>query len=159
MILPFLLAFAAQTSTSRLPPAGPLPAPGAEEQAVLQPINALFAGIAARDGARISAQLLPGGSATTVTEQPDGTRVTERRTWAEVLARFQPGPEKFEERLTDPAIESDGAVAMVWGNYVFLIDGKVAHCGTDHFDLVRDSGVWKISDASWSARTTGCPAQ
>jgi hypothetical protein len=159
MILQFLLAFAAQASSSRLPPAEPLQAPGAEEQAILRPINALFAGIAARDPAAINAQLLPGGSATSVTEQPDGTRVTQRRPWAEVLARFQPGPEKFEERLTDPAIETDGRVAMVWGDYVFLIDGKVSHCGIDHFDLVRDNGAWKISDASWSARTAGCPAQ
>ena len=159
MILPLVLALAAQASTGRLPSAAPLPAPGAEEQAILQPINALFAGIAARDAAMISAQLFPGGSATSVTEEADGTKVTQRRTWAEVLARFQPGPERFEERLTDPAIETDGRVAMVWGDYVFLIDGKVHHCGIDHFDLVHDNGAWKISDASWSQRTLGCPAQ
>ena len=73
--------------------------------------------------------------------------------------RFQPGPEKFEERLSDPAIESDGSVAMVWGNYVFLIDGNVHHCGVDHFDLVRDNGAWKIANVSWSERVTGCPRQ
>ena len=159
MILSLVLALAAQASTGHMPPAGPIPAPGAEEQAVLQPIHALFAGIAARDAAMISAQLLPGGGATSVTEQPDGTRVTQRRTWTEVLARFQPGPEKFEERLTDPAIETDGRIAMVWGDYVFLIDGKVHHCGIDHFQLVRDNGAWKISDASWSQRSQGCPGQ
>ena len=159
MILPLALALAAQAGTGRLPPAGPLPAPGAEEQAILKPVNALLAGIAARDAASIGAQLLPGGSATTVTEQSDGTKVTQRRTWTEVLARFQPGPEKFEERLTDPAIETDGRIAMVWGDYVFLIDGKVRHCGIDHFDLVSDNGVWKISDASWSQRSKGCPGQ
>ena len=158
-MISLLLVLAAQTTSNKLPPAGPIPAPGAEEQAVLQPVNALFAGIAARDAAAIGAQLLPGGSATTVTEQPDGSRVTQRRTWTEVLARFQPGPEKYEERLSDPAIESDGSVATVWGNYIFFIDGKIHHCGIDHFSLVRDNGAWKIADASWSVRTTGCPAQ
>ena len=158
-MISLLLVLAAQTTSNKLPPAGPIPAPGAEEQAVLQPVNALFAGIAARDAAAIGAQLLAGGSATTVTEKPDGSRVTQRRSWTEVLARFQPGPEKYEERLSDPAIESDGSVATVWGNYIFLIDGKIHHCGIDHFSLVRDNGAWKIADASWSVRTTGCPAQ
>jgi hypothetical protein len=158
-MVPILLALAAQITSTKLPPAGPIPAPGAEEQLVMQPVNAVFAGIAARDAAAINAQLLPGGSATVVSEQPGGSRTTARRSWSEVLAHFQPGPEKFEERLSDPAIETDGSVAMVWGNYVFLIDGKVHHCGIDHFDLVRDNGAWKIANASWSQRTTDCPAQ
>lgn len=158
-MISILLALAAQGAANRLPPAGPLPAPGAEEQAILQPVNAVFSAIAARDAAAMERQLVAGGSATIVTEQPGGNRAVVRRTWPEVLARFQPGPEKFEERLSDPAIESDGSVAMVWGNYVFLINGKVHHCGIDHFDLVRQSGSWKIANVSWSERTAGCPAQ
>ena len=158
MIL-LLLVLAAQAGSNHLPPSGPLPAPGAEEQSILQPINALLAGIQARDAAAMERQLVAGGSATTVTERLDGTRTLVRRTWPEVLARFQPGPEKFEERLSDPAIESDGSVAMVWGSYVFLIDGKVHHCGIDHFDVVRANGVWKIANVTWSERTTGCPSQ
>lgn len=157
MSLLFLLAAAA--GSDRLPPAGPLPPPGVAEQAILQPINSVFAAIAARDAAAMEKQLLPGGSATIVVERLDGTRDVERRMWPDVLARFRPGPERFEERLSDPAIESDGSVAMVWGNYVFLIDGKVHHCGIDHFDLVREGGGWKIASVSWSQRTTGCPAQ
>ena len=154
-----LLAIAAQVASNRLPPAGPLPPPGAGEQAILQPINSVFAAIAARDTAAMERQLLPGGSATSVTERPDGTHTVDRRMWPDVLARFRPGPERFEERLSDPAIESDGSVAMVWGNYVFLIDGNVHHCGTDHFDLVREDAGWKIASVSWSERTIGCPAQ
>lgn len=158
-MFPMLLALTAQVTPTRLPPAGPIPAPGADEQAVMQPVNAVFAAIAARDAAAINAQLIPGGSATVVSEEPNGERLTTRRTWPELLARFQPGPERFEERLTDPAIETDGSVAMVWGNYVFLVDGKVHHCGTDHFDLVRDNGRWKIANVTWSQRTTGCFGQ
>lgn len=158
-MFPMLLAFAAQVTPTKLPPAGPIPPPGAEEQSVMQPVNAVFAAIAARDSAAINAQLLPGGSATIVSEQPNGEFMTTRRTWPELLTHFQPGPEKFEERLSDPAIETDGKVAMVWGNYVFLIDGKVHHCGIDHFDLVRDNGRWKIANVTWSQRTTGCLAQ
>ena len=54
-------------------------------------------------------------------------------------------PERFEEILSDPIIAIDGCIAMVWGRYVFKIDGVVSHCGFDHFDLIRRDGVWKIA--------------
>lgn len=158
-MIALLLALAVQATSAKLPPAGPIPPPSADEQLVMQPVNAVLAGIAARNPAAISAQLVAGGSATIVTEQPNGMRTIERSAWPEAIARFRPGREKFEERLSDPAIETDGNVALVWGNYVFLIDGKIHHCGTDHFDLVRDSGGWKIANVTFSVRTAGCPAQ
>jgi hypothetical protein len=159
-MISLVLALAVQTAADRLPPAGPVLPPPTEEQAVLQPINMLFAGIAAHDGAAISALLVPNGGASVVTEGPDGSRTVQRRTWAELLTRVTTSTDRLEERLLDPAIESDGSIALVWGNYVFIVNGKVDHCGIDHFNLVRDSsGVWKIADASWSVRTTGCPAQ
>lgn len=158
-MIAILLALAAQTASTRLPPAGPIPAPGADEQLVMRPVNAVFAGIAARDPAVIDAELVAGGSATIVTVRADGSRTIQRSSWPEALAHFRPGPEKFEERLSDPAIESDGSVAVVWGNYVFLIDGKVHHCGIDHFDLVRDGNRWKIANVTFSERMTGCAVQ
>ncbi len=71
-------------------------------------------------------------------------------------AGVKPRPERFEERLTDMAIEVDGDIAMVWGPYLFLIDGKISHCGVDHFDLVRENGRWTIANITWSQRTRGC---
>ena len=125
----------------------------------MRPVNALFAGMAARDAVAMGAQILPGATATSVLERPDGTSTVERRAFSDVLARFKPGPERFEESLQDPAIETDGNVGVVWGDYVFRIDGKVHHCGVDHFDLVRENGTWKIANVSWSQRTRGCPSQ
>ena len=97
--------------------------------------------LARRDSAIILAAMRPDGSAIATSEKADGTRSVRRMSWAEFAAGIKPGPERFEERLTDPAIEIDGDIAMVWSPYVFLIDGKVHHCGVDHFDLVRDGGA------------------
>jgi hypothetical protein len=47
---------------------------------------------------------------------------------------------------------------MVWAPFVVRIDGKVANCGFDHFDLVRENGTWKIMNLTFSSRTTDCPA-
>ena len=124
----------------------------------MAPINALFDGLARRDGAIILAAMRPDATATAAGEKPDGTRSVRHMTAAEFAAGVKPGPERFEERLTDTAIEIDGDIAMVWSPYVFLIDSKVHHCGVDHFDLVREGGSWKVANITWSSRTMGCPA-
>ncbi|MDB5679810.1 nuclear transport factor 2 family protein [Sphingomonas bacterium] len=158
MILPLLLAAAGQTTPTKLPPANPLPPPTSEEGQVMAPINALFDGLARRDPAIALAAMRPDATATAANEKPDGTRSVRRMSATDFAAGIKPGPERFEERLTDPAVEIDGDIAMVWSPYVFLIDGKVHHCGVDHFDLVREGGRWKVANVTWSSRTTGCPA-
>ena len=147
-----ILALLAQvTPVQPMPKGTGLPPPGTEEAGVMTPVNALFAAIAARDGAAVLPHVLADGGVIAA----DGTTTT-RRSWSAWAATITPGAEKYQERLYDPAIEIDGDVAMVWGRYDFLIDGKVAHCGYDHLDLVRDAGRWKIANLSYSRRTTGC---
>ncbi len=135
------------------------PAPMTDDAGVMVPIDALFAALAARDGQAILAQVRPDGGATVAEEKADGTRSVRRTGWPEFAASIKPGPERYAERLTDPAVDIDGDIAMVWSPYVFMIDGKVAHCGTDHFDMVREAGRWKIANLTGSKRTTGCAAR
>lgn len=151
-ILLSLLLAAAQ----KLPPSNPLPLDGSDEAAVMAPVDAIFAGLAAQDGQAILAQVRPEGAATVAVEQADGTRTIRRMSWAQFAAGIKPGPQKLEERMTNPAIDIDGDIAMVWGRYVFLIDGRTHHCGVNHFDLLRENGQWKVLSVTWSQRTTGC---
>ena len=162
ILFPLLLLAAAaaaadQKSSDKLPPANPLPPPTSEEGQVMTPVNAMFDGLARRDSAIILAAMRPDATAVVAAEKADGTRSVRRMTATEFASGVKPGPEKFEERLSDPAIEIDGDIAMVWGPYTFLIDGKVHHCGVDHFDLVRENGAWKVANVTWSSRTTECP--
>lgn len=152
-----ILAFLAQvTPVQPMPKGTGLPPPGTDEGAVMAPINAMLAGLAARDSAAILAQLRPDGGATVANEAPNGVRTIRHMSWTEFAASVKPGPEKYEERISNPAIEIDGDIAMVWAPYTFFIDGKAHHCGVDHFDLVRDTGTWKIVNITWSARAAGC---
>lgn len=147
------------SSPTKLPPANPLAPPdGSDERAVLATVERLLAGINSRDAAAIATTLGSEGGATVVTEAADGSAAVRYTPWPELLARFQPGPETFDERISGPAVEIDGDLAMVWAPYVFRLNGKVHHCGTDHFSLVRESGTWKIASLAWTSRTTGCPA-
>lgn len=161
MPLIFALALAAQMS-SQTTPVQPivkgtgLPPPGTEEAQVMAPVTALLAGIAARDAAAIGQALRSDATATAVAASPNGGSTVTHSSREQLLARFTPGPERYDERLGDPAVEVDGDIAMVWSPYTFRIDGKLHHCGTDHFDLVRENGRWLVQNITWSSRTTGC---
>ena len=152
-----LLALAAQVSSTKPPPAQALPPPAMEEQAVLAPINQLFAALEAGDAAGVLRVVYPDGRVTAVGALRSGTGLR-LESWTQFAARLKPG-EGFRETISDPAIEIDGDIAMVWAPFVVRVDGKVSNCGVDHFDLVRANGAWKVMNISFSSRTTGCPAE
>jgi len=159
LILAAMLLAPQASASDKLPPANPIPLAEADTRDVMAPVNAFLAGIAASDPKAIIAAARPDAGATYAVENADGTRTITRRSWAEVAARFAPGGDRSDERISDPAIDSDGDIAMVWAPYLFRVNGKVHHCGIDHFDLIREGGSWKIANASWSSRTAGCDAQ
>jgi hypothetical protein len=151
-----LLALLLAADTAKLPKWNALPMDGSAEAAVMAPIDRMFGGLEARDGATILAQTRPEGGATVVSEKPDGSRMIRHESWAEFAGGIKPGPEHYREKLLDPAVDIDGDIAMVWSRYVFTIDAKPHHCGVDHFDLIRENGAWKVLNVTWSSRTTGC---
>jgi hypothetical protein len=115
-----------------------------EEQAVLAPIQAMFDGMAKRDAAAIQRPLLPGG---TMVLMRDGK--PSQMTFVAFAERVgKPGKTQIEERIHDPIIRIDGDLAMVWAPFDFLSDGKVDHCGTDLFNLVRMDGKWLVASVA-----------
>ena len=62
----------------------------------------------------------------------------------------------FIERITNPVVEQDGDVALVWAPFTITMGGKLVSCGYDHFDLVRENGAWKVMNLTFSSRTEGC---
>lgn len=119
-----------------------------EEQAVLAPINAMFAAMAKHDPAALKQPLLPGG---TMVLMRDGkpTQLT-FDAFAEIIAK--PSKSPIEERIHDPLVRIDNDLAVVWAPFDFLVDGKVDHCGTDLFNLVRTDGKWLIASVADTGR-------
>ncbi|MFP5228328.1 MAG: nuclear transport factor 2 family protein [Acidobacteriota bacterium] len=119
-----------------------------EERAVLAPVQALFDGMAHRDAAAIRAPLLPGGS---MVLMRDGKPV--RMSFEDFASRVgHPGTARIEERIHHPLVRIDHDLAVVWAPFVFLSDGKVDHCGTDLFNLVRQDGQWRIASVADTGR-------
>ena len=116
-------------------------AQSADEQAVLAPIHAMFDGMAKRDAAAIKAPTLPGGTMVLMRDGKPAQMTFE--SFAERVGK--PGKAQIEERIHDPLIRIDNDLAVVWAPFDFLVDGKVDHCGTDLFNLVRVDGKWLIA--------------
>jgi Putative lumazine-binding len=125
-----------------------------EEQAVLAPVNAMFDGMAKRDAAAIKTPLLPGGSMVLMRDGKPAQMTFEA--FADRLAK--PGTTRIEERIHDPLVRIDNDLAVVWAPFEFLVDGKVDHCGTDLFNLVRMDGRWLIASVADTGRKD-CPAR
>jgi hypothetical protein len=153
----FSLLLAAQVSSGQLPPAQPIPPPDFATANVLAPIQSLFAAFEVGDSAAVLRLTYPQGRVTATGERASGNGLRQM-SWTEFAQRVTPDA-RFSESISDPAVEVDGDIAMVWAPFVVRVNGKVANCGFDHFDLVRDNGAWKVMNLSFSSRTTGCPAE
>jgi hypothetical protein len=144
----FLMTVMTTGVTSSLDAATP------EEQMVLAPVRAMFDGMAKRDTAAIKEPLLPGGTMVLMR----GGRPTQM-TFEDFAARVgRPGTTHIEERIRDPLIRIDNDLAVVWAPFEFLVDGKVDHCGTDLFNLIRTDGKWLIASIADTGRKT-CPIE
>jgi len=156
-MLSILLALAVQSASGKLPPAQILPYEDENASAVLAPVQALFAALSAGDSAGVLRVSYPDGRVTANVVLPSGSGLRQE-SFAQFAARLKPGA-GFDESISDPAVEVDGDIAMVWAPFVVRSGGKVGNCGVDHVDLVREKGAWKIMNITFSSRTTGCPAE
>ncbi|HEX4065329.1 MAG TPA: nuclear transport factor 2 family protein [Acidobacteriaceae bacterium] len=130
------------------------PNPSDDDQAVLSPVQAFFAGMTQRNAEAMRATLLPGGSLVLMRE---GKPV--QMTFDDFANRVaKPAPTHIEERIHHPVVRIDHDLAVVWAPFDFLVDGKVDHCGTDLFSLVLQNDHWLIAGIADTGRKT-CPAQ
>lgn len=120
----------------------------AEQQAVLAPITQLFDGMAKRDAAAIKKPLLRGGTMVLMRDGKPSQMTFED--FADLVGK--PGTTHIQERIHDPLVRIDHDLAVVWAPFEFLVDGKVDHCGTDLFNLVRTDGKWVIASIADTGR-------
>ncbi len=57
---------------------------------------------------------------------------------------------RIEEKFSNVRINTNGTVAMVYFNYVFLINGIPSNHGDETWQLVRTEAGWKISSMLYS---------
>jgi len=125
---------------------------------VLARLDALFTAFEAGDAAAMLQQVYPDGRVTASGLRADGASNLRQQSWTQFAERIRPGA-GFQERISEPTIQVDGDMAMVWAPFVVRVAGRISNCGFDHFDLVRENGVWKVMNLTFSSRTTGCTSR
>lgn len=55
-----------------------------------------------------------------------------------------PTKDKYDEQIEFESILSEQSLASVWTPYKFYLNGKISHCGTNSFQLVKTDEGWKI---------------
>ena len=70
--------------------------------------------------------------------------------WKEFSEFIQNADKPVEERFYNVRIDTNGAVAAVWFDFDFLIDGKVTNRGSESWQMVRAEEGWKISSMLYS---------
>jgi hypothetical protein len=58
---------------------------------------------------------------------------------------------RMEEKFSNVRIETDGAIASVYFDFVFLADGKPNNRGSETWQLVNTGAGWKISAMAYSS--------
>jgi hypothetical protein len=140
-----------------LPQGERLPPPDFGDKEVIAVVDALFATLEKGDGPALLQLVYPQGRVTARGTLRSGFTGLRSQSFAEYAAAMKLGS-GFHEQISDMIVERDGDVAMVWAPFTVSIGGKVASCGTDHFDFVREDGVWKVMNLTFSSRTEGCGA-
>ncbi len=133
-----------------------LHAASADEREAIATAQKAFDAIAAHDAAAMRACMLSDARIYYVrdADPPAGTAVADAATHiagvkGDLLERF----------IGLPQVSVHGRIAQVWGEYEFLRDGKLSHCGVDSFSLLKTEEGWKIAAITYTADTTGCSGQ
>jgi hypothetical protein len=83
---------------------------------------------------------------------------TVRRMPSSQFQQPTPNHDPFVEVYWNPEIQVRGPFAQVWAPYELRDNGAVVHCGIDAFQLVKESGAWKIHASMSSMEPDACDA-
>ena len=131
--------------------------PKSDRDAVVAAVQGFFDSMATRDAELAKRFLLLEGRFVIVSEK-DGATIVRTRSIQEWVDGLATGKGRLLERMWNPEVRVQGALATLWTPYDFHIDGKFSHCGIDAFELVKTADGWKISGAAYTVERTNCTA-
>ena len=139
--------------------AGNTVADDGDPAAILALIDKAFYAVGSDDPDDMRAIQLAEGTSISFRQHPDGEpgELLMRMSTNEALLADTTKAKLVERWTDDPTMMIRGPIAVVWGEYEFLINGRFSHCGVDSIDLVKVDGDWKIANWMWTVEKKGCP--
>ena len=124
-------------------------------------MDAYHEAVVTHDGPRLAALFIPEGStwlnvlsddayARAKAKSPDAAkvRVGSYKDFAKLVSTSKAN---FNPTHTNVRIQSDGTIASVYFDFVFLIDGKEENRGSESWQLVKGSDGWRIAAITYSS--------
>jgi len=84
------------------------------------------------------------------TETREGVTTNGSSTLDGLAARISGGGDTLIERMWDPTVVVNSALATIWTPYDFYVGGTFSHCGVDSANLIHTPDGWKIVALSWT---------
>lgn len=128
-----------------------------QDKAIQTVINRFFEGMAKGDTVLLKSACTENPLMQTYMAGQDGNLQVFTEPFSEFVA-FVGAPRKdtFLEKIEFGAIHSEKSLASVWTPYKFYLNGKLRHCGTNSFQLVKTPDGWKIQYIIDTRRKEGC---
>lgn len=133
-------------------------APKNEKQAIRKTIEIFFEGLNSGDSAKISSVCTRQPLLQSFMANQQGELEVMTDNWQDFLNQIgsKPADLKLEERIKFGNIEHEQSLAAVWTPYTFWLNGKLNHCGTNAFLLVKEKAGWRIQSILDTRRKKGC---
>ncbi len=119
-------------------------------------VNKLFAEMEAHNPPGILAVFTKEAQLAAVIKTKDGKSITRTFPVEAFSKNFAEKKGEIKEDMYDPQVKTFGDLALIWGRYVFFIDGKISHCGVNAFHVVKTETGWIIANASTTIDPNGC---
>lgn len=129
-----------------------------ERKAVATAINDLFAGMLSGDSSSVTKLLHPDARFQSAVYDSLGQahlQTGDIQRWLTAIASYPAG--SLDERLSSMVIDVDPPLATAWTGYTFFAGGKLSHCGTNAFQLIKMANGWQIHQVTDTRKRTGCP--
>ncbi len=124
----------------------------AERQQVVAALQAVFDALRTGDADLLRSVMDPGVVMHFTQTDASGSTSHGSSTVEGLAARIQASDAPLIERMWDPVVRVDGALASIWTPYDFYTGATFSHCGTDVATLVRRDGRWTVVSLSWTRR-------
>lgn len=158
-MLPIGFFLAATIGFSGTTPAAAATSPAQQE--IQHVVDAFQTAIVAKDGKTLGGLFLSqGGAWFTVLSDDSYARMKARfpkapkykqGSYTEFVEMVATSKEAMQEKFSNVRIDTDGAVASVYFDFVFLLNGAENNRGSETWHLIKTDDGWKITSMTYSA--------
>lgn len=127
------------------------------EKAVKTVVNRFFEGMEKHDTAMLRSTCTDDPVFQTYMADKEGKMMVYTENFGDFVSFVgTPSKDKYKEEIEFEDVHVEKSLASAWTPYIFYVNGKISHCGTNSFQLVKTDDGWKIQYIIDTRRKQGC---